>query len=417
VNISGILLNIMRETNTPHFVGIDVGTSAVRVVVGTVDEQGRPEIIGFSSAENSGMRRGVVAHAEEVAVAISNALHDAERLSGRHITSGTININGSHVQGFNSRGVIAISAANREITEEDRMRVEEAAAVMQLPVNREIIQVFPKAYRLDGQDNIKDPIGMQGVRLEVDTHIVTASTPNLRLLETAIEKASLGMKHRTVSSLASAEAVLSRQQREAGTAVIDIGAGTTNIVVIEDGEVQHVAVIPVGGTHVTNDLAIGLKTDLDVAEKVKIEHANLAKPARSTVSVLFDKQQYTFSADDVHMVVEARIEELFELIDKELKRIGKSRKLPGGVVFTGGSSSIKGLVDFAKENLELPAKIGKVSEIGGLSDISDNIAFTTPIGLMLLDMLLEGQNAVGRPNNYVGMVDNISSLFKKFKKR
>ncbi len=407
----------MRETNTPHFVGVDVGTSAVRVVVGTVDEQGRPEIIGFSEAENTGMRRGVVAHADEVATAISSALQDAERLSGRRLTAGTVNINGAHVQGFNSRGVIAISAANREITIDDRMRVEEAAAVMQLPANREIIQVFPKAYRLDGQDNIKDPIGMQGVRLEVDTHIVTASTPNIRLLESAAEKSTFGIKHRTVSSLASAEAVLTRQQKEAGTAVIDIGAGTTNLVVVEDGEVQHVAVIPVGGTHVTNDLAIGLKTDLDIAEKVKLEHASLAKPTRATVSVMIDKQQHTFDADEVHMVIEARIEELFELLDKELKRIGKSRKLPGGLIFTGGTSRIKDLAEFAKNRLELPARIGKINEVSGLADVSENISFATPIGLMLLDMLLDGQHAQGHPNDYAGVVDNISSLFKRFKKR
>lgn len=407
----------MRETNTPHFVGIDVGTSAVRVVVGTVDEHGNPEVIGYSSVENSGMRRGVVSHSEEVAVALSQAVSDAERLSGRHIIAGTININGSHVQGFNSKGVIAISAANREITEEDRLRAEEAAAVMQLPANREIIQVFPKAYRLDGQDNIKDPVGMQGVRLEVDTHIVTASTPNIRLLESALEIASIGFKHRTVSSLASAEAVLQRQQREAGAAVIDIGAGTTNIVVVEDGEVQHVAVIPVGGIHVTNDLAIGLKTDLGIAEKIKIEHASLEVPARSTVSVKIDKQQHTFSAADVHMVVEARIEELFELINKELKKIGKSRKLPGGIIFTGGTAQIKGLSEFAKEKLELPARVGNIESVGGLADQMSGLVFATPVGLMLLDMLLEGQHATGHPNNYNGMVDNITSLIKRLKRK
>ena len=407
----------MRETNTPHFVGIDIGTSAVRVVVGSVDEQGRPEIIGYSSVENSGMRRGVVAHAEETAVAISEALADAERLSGRHINGGTININGAHVEGFNSKGVIAISAANREITIDDRLRVEEAAAVMKLPANREIIQVFPKAYRLDGQDNIKDPIGMQGVRLEVDTHIVTASTPNLRLLESALEKGSVVAKHRTVSSLASAEAVLTRQQREAGTAVIDIGAGTTNLVIIEDGEVQHVAVIPVGGVHVTNDLAIGLKTDLDIAEKVKIEHASLEKPTRSTVSVTFERKQHIFDAADVHMVVEARIEELLELIDKELKRAGRSRKLPGGIIFTGGTAQIKGLDEFSKEKLELPSRIGALQEVGGLVDAAADLRFATPIGLMLLDMLLEGQHPTGHPNNYSGMIDNITSLFKRFKNR
>ena len=408
----------MRETNnTPHFVGIDIGTSAVRVVVGTVSEEGQPEIIGYSSAENRGMRRGVVAHVEETAQALSEALADAERLSGRQISSGTINVNGAHVEGFNSKGVIAISAANREITEDDRLRVEEAAAVMKLPANREIIQVFPKAYRLDGQDNIKDPIGMQGVRLEVDTHIVTAATPNLRLLESALAKGQTTAKHRTVSSLASAEAVLTRQQREAGTAVIDIGAGTTNIVIVEDGEVQHVAVIPVGGIHFTNDLAIGLKTDLDIAEKVKIEHASLEKTTRSTVSVVIEKQTTIFSADDVHMVVEARMGELLELVDKQLKRAGRSRKLPGGVVFTGGSANIKGLANYAKESLELPARIGTVQQVGGLVDAAVDLRFATPIGLMLLDMLLDGQHPAGHPNNYTGMIDNITSLFKRFKQR
>ena len=408
----------MRETNTQHYVGIDIGTSAVRVVVGVIDEGGNPEVIGYSSIENSGMRRGVVAHSEEVAAALSQAVADAERLSGRHITSGTININGAQVQGFNSRGVIAISAANREITEDDRLRAEEAAAVMQLPSNREIIQVFPKAYRLDGQDNIKNPVGMQGVRLEVDTHIVTASTPNIRLLELALNSSSVGFKHRTVSSLASAEAVLRRQQREAGAAVIDIGAGTTNIVVIEDGEVQHVAVIPVGGIHLTNDLAIGLKTDIDIAEKIKVEHALLNAPTRSTVSVKIGKQQHTFSAADVHMVLEARMEELFELIDKELKKIGRSKKLPGGVILTGGTSQIKDIAEFAKEKLELPARVGDIESVGGLADQMSSLDFATPVGLMLLDMLLEGQNAVGHSaNNYSGVVDNITSLIKRLKKK
>ncbi len=405
------------SNDSPHYVGIDVGTSKVRVVVGVVNEKGVPEIIGYSSVPNSGMRRGVVSHSEEVALALSSAVNDAQRLSGRQIQSGTININGSHVQGFDSKGVIAISAANREITEDDRARAEEAAAVMQLPSNREIIQVFPKVYRLDGQDNIKDPVGMQGVRLEVETHIVTASTPNIRLLETALESSALHYKHRTVSSLASAEAVLNRQQREAGAAVVDIGAGTTNIVVIEDGEVQHVAVIPVGGTHITNDLAIGLKTDLDIAEKIKIEHACLSKPARSTVSVKMGKKQHTFSAADVHMVVEARVEELFELIDKELKNIGRSRKLPGGIIFTGGSAQIKDIAEFARDTLELPARVGDIESVGGLADQMSGLEFATPIGLMLLDMLLEGQSAQGHPNSYTGMVDNITSLIKRFKRK
>ncbi len=410
----------MRDKSiAPYFVGVDVGTSCVRCVVGSVDEQGIPEIIGTSEVPNTGMRRGVVAHTDEVAQAISQVIPLAERVSGRHIGSVTVNINGSHVEGLNSKGVIAISAANREVDEQDRLRVEEAASVMKMPANREIIQVFPKAYRLDGQGNIKDPIGMQGVRLEVDTHIVTASVPNVRNLEQAFEKARVGIKHRTVSGLAAAEAVMTRQQREAGTAVVDIGAGTTNIIVIEDGEVQHVAVIPVGGIHVTNDLAIGLKTDLDIAEKVKVEHASLEKSARSTVSVHVDKQQYTFDADEVFMVLEARVEELLELVDKELKKIGKSRKLPGGILFTGGGSKIKGLAEYAKQQLELPTKVANTLPLSGLNDVADDIAYATPIGLMLLDMLLDGNNISNGQSEtvYGGVLEQMNKFVGRFKKR
>ncbi len=406
-----------QNSPSPHYTGIDVGTSAVRVVVGTVNADGAPEVIGHSAVANGGMRRGVVSHVEEVAAAIAQAVHNAERLSGRKITHATINVNGAHVNGVDSTGVIAISATNREVSDQDRLRVEEAAAVMQMPANREIIQVFPKAYRLDGQDNIKDPVGMQGVRLEVDTHIVTASTPNVRLLEQALERSSVTYRHSTVSGLAAAEAVLTRQQREAGTALVDIGAGTTNIVVIEDGEVQHVAVLPVGGIHVTNDLAIGLKTELDIAEAVKVQHASLKPSTRAAATVKHQKKQHTFPADDIHMIVEARIEELLELVEAQLSSIGKAKKLPGGVVITGGSAQITGMAEFAKMRLDLPAKVGMVLDVGGLADQMNPTTYASPIGLMLLDMLLEGQHAQGHPNDdYKGVVGNMTALFRKLKK-
>ena len=277
----------MREQSQSHFVGVDIGTSAVRCVVGMIDdknETGKPSIIGHGSAPNIGMRKGAIVHIDDVSEAITQAVNEAERLSGIKISHATVNVNGSHVIGMNSKGVIAISAANREINLEDRMRVEEAATIVKLPPNREIIQVFAKNYRLDGQDNIKDPVGMQGVRLEVDTHILTAATPNLRNLDLALDKAHISVSHHTVSGLAAAEAVLSRQQRESGTVLLDIGAGTTNLMVIEDAEVQHIAVLPIGGINITNDLAIGLKTDLDVAEAVKLEQANLNNPPKKFAS-------------------------------------------------------------------------------------------------------------------------------------
>lgn len=407
-----------EKSNIPHFVGIDVGSSMVRCVIGTIDEEGIPEIIGHSEAPAIGMRRGVVTQPQEVGSVIAEVVEAAKRLSGKNITGATVNINGAHVEGIDSRGVVAISAVDREVSIEDRLRVEEAASVMKMPANREIIQIFPKEYSLDGQGSIKDPVGMQGVRLEVDTHIVTSSVPHVRSLEQAMDFANLDIKHRSISSLASAEAVLNRQQREAGTAVVDIGAGTTNVIIIEDGEVQFVSVIPVGGRHITNDLAIGLKTDLDIAEDVKLQHATLQNSVHSVVSVKKDKNQHTFDAATVRMVVEARVEELLEMVDKELKKAGKSRKLPGGVVFTGGSSKIKGLSEFAKEQLELPTKVANLLPVSGLSDISKDVSYATVIGLMMLDMLLEGVDDSKSSNSVHQIVENpmlnkISGLLKK----
>jgi cell division protein FtsA len=374
-----------------QFIGLDIGTSTVRCVIGTFDPNGSnmPSIIGHGLAVNQGMRRGAVVHVDEVADAIVHAVTEAERISGMSIKHATVNVNGAHVSGLNSEGVIAISAANREITHEDRLRVEEAATIVSLPPNREIVQFFAKNYSLDGQRNIKDPVGMHGVRLEVDAHIVTAASPNLRNLDMALEKAEITPTHHTVSGLAAAEAVLTRQQKEAGTALIDIGAGTTNLIVFEDGEVQYVAVLPIGGQHVTNDLAIGLKTDLDVAEAVKVQHADLKQGTKKTVaSVKIGDQNHNFDFDDVAMITEARIDELLEYVDKELQKIKRSRKLPGGIVITGGTSKIPGLDEFAREKLQLPARIGKLHNIGGLVDTVEDATFTTVVGLMLLDMLL-----------------------------
>lgn len=410
---------MQNATPTP-FVGLDVGTSTVRAVMGIIDpnQPGKLSIVGHGSAPNLGMRRGVVVHIEDAAEAIAQAINEAERVSGMHIKGATVNINGSHVSGMNSKGVIAISSATREITTEDRMRAEEAATIVQLPSNREIIQVFAKNYRLDGQDNIKDPVGMNGVRLEVDTHIVTAATPNLRNLDMALERAQLMPHNHTLSSLAAAEAVLERQQKEAGTVLIDIGAGTTNLVVMEDGEVQHVAVLPIGGLHITNDLAIGLKTDLDVAEIVKIRHATLTPnvPKRD-IRLKLNNQDHVFKAEEVAMITEARVEELFEYVNKELTRIHRAHKLPGGAVLVGGTAKLPGIADFAKEHLQLAARVGKLQAMSGLIDTVADPAYASAVGLMVLDMLLvpemPNSNRGDGSGRALKLVDNFLGRFKR----
>jgi cell division protein FtsA len=409
----------MRENVTTHFVGLDVGTSAVRCVVGMFDQSsaGKLSIIGHGFAPNLGMRKGVVSHIDDTSEAITRALTEAERISGIHITRATVNINGAHVQGIDSKGVIAISAANSQITEEDRARVEDAATVVNFPPNREIIQFFAKNYSLDGQRNIKDPTGMHGVRLEVDAHIVTAATPSIRNLDLVLEKAGIIANHRTVSSLAAAEAVLSRQQKEAGTVLLDIGAGTTNLIVIEDGEVQHVAIIPIGGTHITNDLAIGLKTDLDIAERVKVEHARLGVSGRATATVVSPGHNHTFSMDDIVMVTEARVDELLDYVDRELHKVRRSRKLPGGAVLVGGTAKLPGLADFTREKLQLAARVGALQPVSGLADAVQDISYATPVGLMLLDMLLlPGDHPLPDRSGISGFGGVVDSLLQRFRR-
>ena len=410
----------MRETETNHYIGLDIGTSTVRCVIGTQDAQsGVISVIGHGASQNHGMRKGVVMHVDDAAEAVAKAVGEAERISGIRIDHATVNVNGSHVVGMSSRGVVAISGANREITPDDRDRVEEAAAIVKLPANREIIQVFAKNYRLDGQDNIKDPVGMLGVRLEVDCHIITAGTPNLHNLETVLERARVAPRHKTISALAAAEAVLDRNQKEAGAAVIDIGAGTTNIAVIEDGEIQHVAVIPMGGVHITNDLAIGLKTDLEIAEEVKLKHVRLGDETDKTYRIIVDGSGHTFEQVETNMIVEARVDEILEFVDKELSRVHRSRKLPGGVVIVGGSAKIPGLAEFAREKLQLPVRIGKIKGLDGLVDTVDDPSFANATGLMMLDILLAPyaqSDARVESNQLFGSGFNaLKGFFKRFK--
>lgn len=413
----------MKPQDKFHYlVGVDIGSTAVRCVVGELAGDAQiPSIIAASQAENSGMRKGNVAHIDEVAESVVKAVTEAERISGREIKHATVNINGAHVQGINSKGVIAVSSPDRQITVEDRMRVEDAATIVQLPPNKDIIQVFAKNYRLDGQENIKDPVGMHGVRLEVDTHIVVASTPALKSLDHVLAKAELSPSHRTVTSLAAAEAVLDRKVKDAGVAVIDIGASTTNVVVIEDGEVEHIAVIPMGGIHITNDLAIVLKTELEVAELVKIKHASLSKKVTGETSFVHKGDELRFDRDMLREIVEARVEEILDFVDREFKKIRRSRKLPGGVVLVGGSAQLPGLVDFTKDVLELPVRLGSWKHVPKVVDGVDELVFAPAVGLMLLDMLLGPSHTGVFDESGPGLLTSVNvglnNLFKRARRR
>lgn len=420
------------QENGHYIVGLDVGTTEIRAVVGYIDPgTPTPNIVGVGISPNSGMRKGVLVNIAAAAHAIDKALEDAERMSGHEIHAATVNINGSHVNGLASKGVIAVGAQGHEINEDDIARVEEAATIVQLPANREILQVTPRSYRLDGHENIKDPLGMHGVRLEVDAYVITALAPNLRNLEKAVDMTHTSVHRVAVSSLAASRAVLSQQQVENGVILIELGGTTTNIAVFEEGDLQHVAVLPMGSVNITNDLAIGLRTDLDVAEEIKLKHATgvarEGKDAVETVSVKQGDDVLTFATGDIDMIVEARLDEMFELIDKELSSIHRSGKLPGGAVLAGGGANLKGITSVAKEKLRMSARTAKMDNFQDVSGSVNELKFATAVGLMLLDIdaqmggAIQGTSrASGKSAGQAGQaakkaVGGISALFKKLK--
>jgi cell division protein FtsA len=376
------------------FIGLDVGSTKVCCIVGLQEESApHPSIIGVGMAPAEGMRRGVVVDVEETVSSITAAVDEAERLSGVAIDRATIGIDGTHVASLNSSGVIAVGRADQEISIEDVRRAEEAATAVQLPPNREILQMFPRSFTVDGNSNVKDPVGMNGVRLEVEAHIVTGATPAIKNLQRAIYQAGIDIQGQVMVPLAAARAVLTKKQMELGVAVIDIGGGTTGIAVYEEGEVLSSSVLPVGASHITNDIAIGLRTDIDVAEKIKLKYAT-AHPGKVGPSEKLRIEELgddgMIPKRDLNNIVSARLEEIFHMVRTELKKIGKDGLLPAGVVLTGGGAKMAGIEEMAKSALELPATIGRPSNLSGLVDKVHDPAFAAPVGLMLENMAHAG---------------------------
>ncbi len=427
----------MNETK--YAVGVDIGTDTVKVVVGHVggkasaeetsamSSQDKVTIIGVGTHKNSGMRKGTIVNLDKTAEAIDRALEKAERMSGYHIDAATVNINGSHIVGLSSRGVVAVGAGGQTIGHDELARVEEAATVVQLPANREILDVTPRSYKLDSQDGIRDPFGMTGVRLEVDAYMITALSPHMKNLEKVLEMTELTPHHVIVSGLASARAVLDDQLRENGVVLIDMGATTTNVTVFEEGDIIHAAVLPIGSNNITNDLAIGLKTELDIAERVKVEHAvaapELRRGSESKVAVKIGggatAKSIEFSAEAIDEIVEARLAEIFELVNHELRKIKRLAKLPGGAVLTGGGAKLRGIADYAREVLSMNAHVGKLPEFGGMGDKVNDPSFATVAGLMFLDAEVSAGGANGRSDGGLlgGLMSKLGSLFSGKNKR
>lgn len=365
-------------------VGLDIGTTKIAAIVGEVTEDG-VDIIGIGTAASKGLRKGVVVNIDATVNAIQKAIVEAENMAGCEISTVYAAISGGHIRGLNSHGVVAVK--DKEIREQDIARVIEAAKAMAIPMDREVLHVLPQQYIIDDQDGIRDPLGMSGVRLEAKVHIVTTAVTSAQNVVKCANRCGLQVADIVLEPLASAESVIEDDERELGVALIDIGGGTADIALFIDGAIVHTAVLPLGGGHVTNDIAVGLRTPLDAAEKIKKKYG-CALPAlikddeTMEVPSVGGRDPRILARKLLVRIVEPRIEEIFEHIRNEIQRSGYFESLAAGVVLTGGATIMEGVPELAEDVLGIPARRGLPSGIGGLIDVVRSPAYSTGVGLI-----------------------------------
>lgn len=408
----------MSKTNI--ITGVDIGTGSIKILVAN-KEPGEEKLQVVSQVrENSlGVRKGVVVDVEQVSNILRDSFSQMNEEVGLKISSVYINVDGSHLFSLPSCGTVAVSRADGKISEEDIQRVLQAAQTISLPSNKEIFDVFPKEFIIDGQSGIKTALGLQGVRLEVEVLVLGGFSPYLKNLSQAVSDSGLQILATVPSPIASARAVLTPRQKELGVAVLDIGAGTSGLAVFEEGDLIHFAILPIGSSNITNDIAIGLKLDVDAAERIKIEYgsypqkrAKKAKVSSREKIEIEDSESVVFSRKTLNEIVEARISEIYGEVQKELKKIAREKLLPAGIVLTGGGAKLPNIVELAKKELKLPCKMGKPQ---GFSDLEEDISFSTVCGLVLegADLLEEqSQPALGEFGKGIG--NKIKKAFRIF---
>lgn len=371
--------------------GVDVGSTTIRVAIGQISSDGesRPkiQILGAIEVASEGVQKGIVTSIEDTVSSVSSALEQVERLTGMPIESAWIGMGGADIFPQASRGVVAVAKSDGEIAEEDVERAVEAARAVAPPLNYEMLHIVPRGFSVDGQTGIKDPVGMTGIRLEVDTQIIYGLSAHVKNYTKAVYRTGIDIDDLIISILATGDVVSTPRQQDLGVAVVNIGGSVTSLVVYEEGEIVHVITLPIGSSHVTNDLAIGLKTSIDIAERVKINYGNcLSGEIRKTEKIDLEKIGAEKSEDVskrfIAEIVEARMTEIFEKIDQELETINLSGLLPAGIIFTGGGSKLEGLTDLAKEVLRLPTSLGYPIDIISSTDKINDLSFATAIGLV-----------------------------------
>lgn len=408
----------MRRSNIK--VGLDIGSSHIRIIVASNEENGW-RVLGSAKVPCNGLRKGVVVDIEEVTKAIAKAASIAEGISGVPIERAFVNIDGAHLAVKVAKSMVAVSRANGEISQDDVDRVlsnAESTVSPENSPNREILHVIPRFFSIDNQSEIRDPVGMNGSRLDADTLIVTGSTPFIKNLSKCINQAGISIAGMVAAPLAAAESTLNRRQKELGVALIDIGVGTTGISVFEEDQLVFMSVLPIGAGHITNDIAIGLKTSIDVAEKVKIEYGSAApsdvSPRKEiNLSKISKNEEGTIKAKEIAEIVEARMEEIFGLADKELRRIKRSGMLPAGIVLSGGGAKLPSVADLAKRVFKLPAQVGFVVKLGGISEALEDPSYATAVGLILWEND-ENNVEVAGGNPVVQWTNKVTHFFEGF---
>lgn len=370
--------------------GLDIGTSAIKVLCAAEKPEGGLEILSQASLPSFGVRRGVVIRVDEISQRINKIFAKIQEEIGQKIEEVFVNINGSHLSSFKSRGNVIVSQANQTISEKDVDRVLQSAQTISLPPNQEILDIFPIEFTVDGQEKVKEVLGMRGTRLEVEVLALSAFSPYLKNLTDAVLDAGFQIADIIPSPLASARACLTPQEKELGTALIDIGAGTSTLAVYQEGNLVHLAFFPIGSEHITNDIAIGLRSDIELAERIKREFGTCilqgSERNKKEKIELPEEGTLTFSHKMLNRIIVARISEIFEQVNKEFKE--NSFFLPGGVVLVGGGAKLPKIIEFARKELKLPTKIGKITdEIIGLEE--NDLAWSVACGLVLQGLEIE----------------------------
>lgn len=367
-------------------VGLDIGTSKVVAIVGEVTPENTVEVIGVGSHPSKGLKRGVVVNIESTVQSIQHALQEAELMAGCEIHSAYTGIAGSHIRSLNSHGIVAIR--DNEVTAADVDRVIDAAKAVAIPADQKIIHILPQEFIIDNQDGIREPVGMSGVRLEAKVHMVSGAVSAAQNIIKCVRQCGLDVSDIILEQLASSHSVLTEDEKELGVCLIDIGGGTTDVAIFTDGAIRHTAVIPIAGDQVTNDIAVALRTPTQAAEEIKLKYARALTPASEAhemidVPAVGEQPSRQISMKALSEVVEARYEELFTLIQAELRRSGFADLIAAGIVLTGGAAKVAGIVDLAESVFRMPVRLGVPQYVQGLPDVVHNPIYATGVGLLL----------------------------------